>query len=264
MFRPRMRAKLALLLLLPLLACASSRTTISGDVKYGASAQEDYEAGVDEIKHSNWREAQKFLEHVRTKYPFSKYAPLAELRLADAKFQQDRLVEAAEAYGSFVQLHPTHDEADYAEFQAALCYAKDAPSEFALFPSGFEKDQKSVRTAVEKLQAFLKNRPGSPHKEEAQKLLDQANGRLEAHEWYVAEYYMKRQRWAGAVGRLEGLLRSYPGSKREPEAMLMLARAFLGMNEGFRAQQALQRLLAKYPDDARRREAEALLAGLRK
>ena len=42
--------------------------------------------------------------------------------------------------------------------------------------------------------------------------------------------------------------------------MLLLAKAYRSMNEDFRAQQAVQKLLARYPDDPRRAEAEALLA----
>ncbi len=264
MFRPRMRARLLALALLPLLACASSRTSITGEVRYGASAEEDYQYGVKELEKSNWVEAQKFLEHVRTKYPFSKYAALAELRLADAKFKQDKFLEAAEAYQAFSTLHPTHDEADYADFRAALAHFRDAPSDFLLFPAASEKDQRQLKAAVEKLQAFRQARPDSKHRAEADALLNEAQGRLAAHEWYVADYYFKRKYWAGAAGRLETLLKEYPGSKYEPEALLKLARAFVKQEEGFRAQQALQRFLARYPDDARRPEAEALLAGLRK
>jgi outer membrane protein assembly factor BamD len=259
-----MRTRLLAVALLPLLACAGSRTTLSGEVKYGASAEEDYKGGVEELGKSNWNEAQKLLEHVRTKYPFSKYAALAELRLADAKFKQEKYLAAAEAYTAFTQLHPTHDEADYADFQACLSHVKDAPSEFILFPASFEKEQKAVRAAADKLEAFLKGRPGSSHRAEAEKLLAEARDRLAAHEWYVADFYLRRQHWAGAAGRLEALLKDYPGSKREPEAMLRLARAYQGMKEDFRAQQTLQRLVARYPDDPRRAEAEALLAGLRK
>jgi outer membrane protein assembly factor BamD len=264
MFRPRMRARLLALAILPLLACASSRVSITGEVKYGKTAEEDYQYGVDELGKSNWTEAQKFLEHVRTKYPFSKYAALADLRLADAKFKQDRFLEAAEAYQAFSTLHPTHDDADYADYRAALSHFKDAPSEFMLFPAAFEKDQRQLKTAVEKLQVFLKARPDSKHKPEAEALLGEAQGRLAAHEWYVADFYFKRAHWAGAAGRLETLLKLYPGSKHEAEAMLKLARAYLGQQESFRAQQALQRFLARFPEDARRPEAEALLAGLRK
>jgi len=264
MVRPRMRARLLALALLPLLACASSRVSITGEVKYGKSAEEDYQAGVEELEKSNWNESQKFLEHVRTKYPFSKYAALAELRLADAKAKQEKYLEAAEAYDGFSKLHPTHEEADYADYRAAWSHFKDAPSDFALFPAASEKDQRQLVTAVEKLKTFLKTHPDSKHRPEAEKLLAEAQGRLAAHEWYVAEFYFKRQHWAGAAGRLETLLKEYPGSRYEAEALLKLARAWIGQEEAFRAQQALQRFLARFPDHARRPEAEALLAGLRK
>lgn len=264
MVRPRMRLRLLALALLPLLACSSSRVSLTGEVKYGQTAEEDYQAGVEEMDKSNWIEAQKFLEHVRTKYPFSKYAALADLRLADAKFRQEKYLEAAEGYGAFVKLHPTHEDADYAEFRAALSYYRDAPSDFILFPPAQEKDQRQLKTAVEKLRAFLAAHPESKQRKEAEGLLAEAQGRLAAHEWYVAEFYVKRQHWAGAAGRLETLLRDYPGSKYEQDALLQLAKAYLGMEEAFRAQQTLQRFLARYPDAPHRHEAEALLAGLRK
>jgi outer membrane protein assembly factor BamD len=262
MVRPRMRARLLALALLPLLACSSSKISLRDDLR-GHSAEEIYQAGVEQLEKSNWQEAQKFLDHVRTKFPFSKYAALSELRLADAKFRQERYQEAAEAYDAFAKLHPTHEEADYAEFRVAQAHFKDAPSDFVLFPSAFEKDQRQLRTAVEKLQAFLKDRPDSEHRQEAEALLAEAQGRLAAHEWYVAEFYFKRDHWAGAAGRLETLVRDYPGSRYEPDALVQLARAYVGMRETFRAQQALQRYLARYPDHPRRHEAEALLAGLR-
>jgi outer membrane protein assembly factor BamD len=259
-----MRARLAALALLSLLACSSSRVSITGEVKYGATAEEDYQYGVEEFEKSNWAEASKFLEHVRTKYPFSKYAPLADLRLADAKFKQDKFLEAAEAYGNFVKLHPTHEEADWAEFRAASAHYLDAPTDFFFFPPAEEKDQRQLKTAVDLLRAFLAGRPDSKHRAEAEQLLGKAQGRLADHEWYAAQFYFKRDKFEGAAGRLETLLREYPGSRHEAPALLLLARSYLGADESFRAQQTLQRYLARFPADPHRPEAEALLAGLRK
>jgi outer membrane protein assembly factor BamD len=258
-----MRARLLALALVPLLACASSRVSITGELKYGKTAEENYEAGVDELKHENWIEGTKFLEYVRTKYPFSKYAALAELRIADAKLAQDRHAEAAEAYAAFAQLHPTHEEVDYAEYRAALARFRDAPAEFFMFPPAHEKDQRALATAVAQLQAFVKARPESKHRPEAEKLLAEAQSRLAAHEWYVADFYWKRERWAGVTGRLETLLKQYPGSKHEGEALWRLGLAYSKLDEAFRARQALQRLIAQHPQDPRRPEAEALLARLR-
>ena len=98
---------------------------------------------------------------------------------------------------------------------------------------------------------------------EPEKELAQVHGRLAEHEWYAAGFYASREKWAGAAGRLETLLKQYPGSPREVDALFKLAEAYEKMGERFRAQQALQKLLATHPDDPRRPEAERRLAALR-
>ena len=263
MFRPLMRTRVLLAAMLPLLACASGRVSFTGEIRYAKTAEENYEAGLDEMKHENWVEAGKFYEHVRTKYPFSKYAALAELRQADSKYLQSRYPEAADAYNAFVTAHPTHEEADYAAFRAALSRYNDAPSDFILFPPAYEKDQKALRAAADLLVTFLKDRPGAKQVPEARKLLAEVQTKLAAHEAYVGDFYFKRERWAGAAMRYEALSREYPGTPQEPDALLRMAIAYAHLDERFKAQQALQKLLTRYPDDKRRYEAEKLLGQLR-
>jgi outer membrane protein assembly factor BamD len=253
----------ALASLLALVACGTRHSSASGKIKYGPSPEANYEAGVDEMKDGNFAESVKFFEYVKTKYPFSKYSPLSDLRLADMKFKQERYAEAAEAYQQFVTLHPTHEEVDYAELRVGLSYLKDAPSEFVLFPPSYEKDQRQVEKSAKALHHFVETRPDSKYLPEAKKLLGEAEGRLAAHEWYVGEYYYKRSLWAGAAGRYEALVDRYPGSSHEAEALMKLAHAYLQLDEKHRARTALQRLIVKHPEDSRRPEAEKLLAALR-
>ena len=253
----------ATLLAALLISCASSSASLTGNVKYGKTAEEDYRSGEDELKSKNYIEATKLFENVKNKYPFSKYAPLSELRVADVKFEQERFIESAEAYQQFVKLHPAHDQADYAAFRVGLSHWKDGPSDFVLFPPSFEKDQVQVREAAKVLNDFVKKYPNSKYKAEAEKLLAKARSRLAEHEWYVAEFYAKRERWAGVAARLEGLVRDYPGSSRESAALFKLAEAYVKLDERYRAQQALQQLIVKHPQDPRRPEAEKLLASLR-
>ena len=58
-------------------------------------------------------------------------------------------------------------------------------------------------------------------------------------------------------------MKDYPGSAREPAALYQLAEAYIHMDERFRAQQALQQLISKYPQDPRRPQADKLLSSLR-
>jgi outer membrane protein assembly factor BamD len=257
-----MRLLLALLLV-STLACGSSRVSFSGEVRYGKTAEEDYTAGTEEAKAENWTEATKFLEHCRTKYPFSKYAALAELKLADIKMEQDRFVEAAETYASFVRMHPTHEQADYAAFREALALVKDGPSDFLLFPPAHERELKSPRDALTRLEAFLLKWPDSKFRPEAQRLLAETRAQLAEHEWYVAGFYAKRSLWAGAAGRYETLLKRYPGTPHEVEALFELSHAEVKLEDKFKARQALQQIIVQHPDDPRRARAEKLLAELR-
>jgi outer membrane protein assembly factor BamD len=258
-----MRLPAALALCVLLSACGSKRVSFSGQIKYEPTAEANYEAGVDELKHDNFSEAVKFFEYVRTKFPFSKYAPLSELRLADLKFDQERYVEAAEAYQQFVTMHPTHEDVEYAELRVGLSYLRDAPGDFVLFPPAHEKDQRQVEKAARALRDFVQAKPDSKQAPQARKLLAEAEGRLASHEWYVGEYYFKRKRWAGAAGRYEALVSKYPGSRHEAEALMKLARSYLEIDEKHRARTALQKLIVKHPQDPRRPEAEKLLASLR-
>jgi outer membrane protein assembly factor BamD len=254
-----MRARLPLLLLLFALACSH----VAGEVNYGKSAEEDYRKGEKALETHSHLEATKYFEHVRNKYPFSKYAAAAELRLADVKYDQERWVEAAEAYQSFARLHPSHDQVDYAAFRAGLAHWKDGPTDMVLFPAAYERDLVQVRDAAKTLDEFLKKYPESKYAPEATKLLAEARKRLVDHEWYAAEFYAKRKHWPAVAVRLETIVKNYPGHASEPAALLQLAEAYVKMDERYRAQQALQQLIVKHPQDPRRAEAEKMLASLR-
>ena len=56
-----------------------------------------------------WR-AISYFTFVKNRFPFSRYATLAELRIADAFFAQDKFADAADAYKLFIRFHPNHPE----------------------------------------------------------------------------------------------------------------------------------------------------------
>lgn len=257
------RAVLALVPVLALAACTSKNVSFTGELRHGKTAEENYRAGVEELARKGYPEAIKFFEYVKARFPYSAQAALADLRIADAMFEQGRYVEAADAYEQFAKLRPTHDEVDYAEFRVGVAQLRDAPSDFFMFPPPHEKDLRTVERAARSFEAFVGARPESKHVPEARRLLQEARTQLAAHEWYVAEYYFKRRKWAGAAGRYAALVERYPGSRNEGEALYKLARSWLELEERQRAQKALQQLVVKHPDDPRRPEAERLLASLR-
>ena len=69
-----------------LTACATSDE--GRGVTYSLTAKQNYDKGVEELKGENYQEASRYFSFVRQKFPFSKYAVLAELALADTQYER--------------------------------------------------------------------------------------------------------------------------------------------------------------------------------
>src|SRR5215469_13552425 len=114
-------------------ACGSNKGTAA--VQYSVSAQHNYEKGEKELDNKDWIAASKYFAFIKQRYPYSRYAVLAELRLADAQFGAEQYLEAIDSYRLFIKFHPTHQDVanGYAAFKIGESYYKQLPSDFWLF-----------------------------------------------------------------------------------------------------------------------------------
>ena len=73
---------------------------------------------------------------MKQKFPFSKYAVLAELAMADTQFARGAYQEAIDAYKTFARLHPTHEKVEdgYVAYKVCECYVQDMPGDWFLVP----------------------------------------------------------------------------------------------------------------------------------
>ena len=258
---PRLRGVLRFMpLLWGLLAVAPAGCATSDDttkpVTYSLTAKQNFDKGLAELKDENFAEAQKYFQFVKQKYPFSKYAVLAELKLADTQFAREEYTEAIDSYKAFTRLHPTHDQVEdgYVAFKIGQSYFKDMPSDIFLLPPSYEKDQSAVTDALRELSDFGRKFPDSKYVKQADELRRQVLQRLVDHEVYVARFYLGSDHPNAAAMRLEGALRRYPGSGREPGLLYALGETYLKMDDPLRAKETFQRVVSEYgaADDARR------------
>ena len=100
-------------------------------VTYSLTAKQNYEKGMAELKDESYGEAKEYFQFVKQKFPFSKYAVMAELALADTQFAQGNYTESIESYKSFARLHPTHEKVEdgYVAFRICEGYFKDMPED---------------------------------------------------------------------------------------------------------------------------------------
>lgn len=242
------------------LGCGASQNTRA--LSYGENARRSYENAFHAFEDGDCLTGLPLFRRIRSEYPYSRYAALAELRIADCNVQQNNYTEAIRAYRAFVRHRPAHPEVPYARFKIAEAYYKQIPGDFFLSPPPHERDQTSTRSALRQLRRFLLDHPESDHVEEARNMVRAALRLLAQHELYVAGFYLNRDRPRAAVGRLRHLLDVYDGSGVEPEALLLLGRVFLHMREVRDAQRTFEELIQRFPESGYAEQAREFLRRL--
>lgn len=228
-------------------ACAPAAKPSRTAEQYQEEARVAYEEAVDAYLDQDWEVAGRLLDRVRKDFSYTRYARLAELRLADASFRQEKYAEATAAYKTFAKDYPSDPEVPYARYRVVRAqFLQSGSSVFQ--PPLEERDLASVRGAYTSLQAFLADYPEYPRRVELDYMLLVVTGVLARHELYVARFYLKRDQYPPAIERVRYALDRYKGSGLEPEAVTLMGETYLKMKDQAQAQAAFERVLRDYPD----------------
>lgn len=249
-------------------------------LNYTADAKRAYDAAMEELQSKNWIEAQAAFREVKRKYSYSRFARLAELRIADADFQQEKYAEAIRGYKQFVHDHRSDvEEVAYARSKIAEAQYAEITDSF-LLPAVEERDQAAAVEAYRELKSFLQDYPEGKESRRMCELLEDVTTKLVRHELYVARFYLSRENFDGAVSRLQYALRNYVGTscslatlrapiqKSElqmqtpidegsamefglaPDALLLLGETYLKMKRYPEARTAFQAIVETYSASA--------------
>jgi outer membrane protein assembly factor BamD len=116
---------LASLLSLGLSACGASAAS---SLNYGDNARQAYSKALEDFYDNDCMAAQPELANVRRQYPYTRFAALAELRIADCMYKDGKYAEAIQGYETFVRYRPSHLEVPYARFMVASANYQQIPS----------------------------------------------------------------------------------------------------------------------------------------
>jgi outer membrane protein assembly factor BamD len=229
-----------------LFSCTNSK---SGDslLDYSSSAERQFNKAMDEFEDEDCNTAEGIFTNVRRKFPYSRYAVLSELRLADCQFIMGNHAEAAVLYEQFRKAHPTHEESHYAAYKRGICFYEMIPSDWVITPPPHERDQSATRDARGAFTEFLNSYPSSIHRDRALKYLEEVVDALVRHEIYVAEFYLSRNDRRAAAVRLEKVRESFPESSLVPDAMFLQAITFLEMNKKEEALRVFREIIDFFP-----------------
>ncbi|MCP4691768.1 MAG: outer membrane protein assembly factor BamD [Desulfobacterales bacterium] len=158
-------------------------------------------------------------------YPFSKYAMLAELKIADAHYKMEEWEDAIIAYEEFERLHPRNEAVPNVVYQIGRCYFDQIETP--------DRDQTPARKAMETFQRLLQQHPGNEYTNRAYDHINFCLKSMAHSELLVGVFYYKSKHYKGALERFKSVIKRYPdvGVHREALTYLNLCKISLAKQE---------------------------------
>ena len=190
------------------------------------------------IPNTDHDQAIETFQAIVDNYPYSDYAVLAELKIADTYFDQGKWEEALSYYRDFAELHPSHERVPYSILRSALSRKNQALAA--------NRDQTNTRRALEHLDQLLTRYPYSPEAQEAETIWREMRTRLADHEMGVGDFYMDREEYQSAADRFRKVLNDYPGLGLDGQALFKLGTCYSKMNLDDEATRIFEVILNNY------------------
>ncbi len=212
------------------------------------------------IDEKEYAEARTVLLEVRNRDLTKKFAPLAQLRIADSYVKEDEPELAVAEYRKFLEMYPDHKNAPYAQYQIAMVYFNQIESP--------ERGYSGAASALAEFEKLKRDFPRNPYKELIEMRIEKCRNVIADYEFLVGEFYMKKGAYAPAIDRFEGLLKKFPDYKKQEKVLMDLALCYKQIGQKEKSVKNLTRIIENYPNspfasDARK-ELSKLQAGGKK
>ncbi len=172
------------------------------------------EEGMENMNRGLFESATQSFQRIKDRYPYSRFAVTAELKMADALYKGARYQEAYEAYNDFEKLHPKNPNIPYVIYQKGMCHFNQVKS--------IDRDQSHTLQAKEEFERLIKLFPKSQYTNSARRKLRECYIYLAEYELYVGHFYYKMGKYETAMDRYRYLIENYPDLGQYHEALAYL------------------------------------------
>jgi outer membrane protein assembly factor BamD len=216
-----------LLLLIGLIACRTEfeRIRTSGD------AQMIFEEANRLYEEGEYRKAVTLFELVIPAYRGKAEAEKLYFNFANAHFLDRRYILSAHYFKTFADTYTSSALREDALYNHAFSNYKQSPK--------YKLDQSNTQKAIDAFQLFVNTYPESERVSECNTIIDVLREKMELKAFDVGKLYFEMRNYSSAIKTFDNLLKDYPGSPKEEEAMYLIVKASreLALNSIFTKQE---------------------------
>ncbi len=212
-----------------------------------------YQRAQKSMKNGDFGAAIKQLEGLQSRFPFSESARQAQLDLIYSYYKNRETDPAIDAADTFIRENPTNLRADYAYYMKGLInFERQANFMERWFRADLSKrPPTNARKSFDAFVALIQKYPHSQYDQDARQRMIFLRNRLADFEYHVAEYYMRRGAYVGAINRARYCIENYDGAPAVQPSLKVLIDAYRRLDMNDLAANAEKVYDENYPADAR-------------
>src|ERR1044071_4931773 len=191
-----------------------SGPTVKADATEGALFSE----GNNYFKDKRYARAIDAFTRLKADHPFSPLLTDAELKIADAYYLNQQYPEAINAFKEFQSLHPSNENIPFVVFRLGQAH-------FDQF-TATDREQKNTETAKGYFETVVTTYPQSPYAAQAREKLAKCVEYLAEHDFDVASFYFKQEKYPAARDRFEEIVRKYRGTPAPEKSLFFLGESY--------------------------------------
>lgn len=246
---------LALLVCLPLSACATEEERAAKRVAAEAAKQEPvetlYNRAAQRLDEGAYFDAAKLFDEVDRQYPYSQWATRAQLMSGYSHYRNMKYDEAILALDRYIELHPGDDSISYAHYLRALCFYEQIVD--------VRRDQRLTEMALENLQRVVDRFPDTVYAREALLKIDLTRDHLAGKEMEIGRYYQERKQHQAAINRFQRVVDKYQTTTHVPEALHRMTESYLALGIPAEARKTAAILGYNFPESRWYKDTYALV-----
>ena len=204
------------------------------------------------LENSDYGAAEKAYQRLIARFPSGPYNEQAQLDLAYAQYKDNSPDDAYSTVNRFIKANPTNKHVDYAYYLRGLINFDRTSGviERFVYREGSEarRDQGYNLQAFDDFSELTRRFPDSAYAADGRQRMIYLRNTLAQFEINVAAFYLRNEAYIASADRAQYVIEHYQQSPEAGDALAILTRSYLAVDQKALAEQTRKVLALNYPN----------------
>ena len=205
------------------------------------------------MENSDYAAAAKAYERLIARFPSGEYNEQAQLDLAYSQYKDNKPDDALSTVNRFIKTFPANKHVDYAYYLRGLINFNRTSGAIERFVKGSNgaqtrRDQGFNLQSFDDFSELSRRFPNSAYTADARQRMIYLRNILATYEINVAEFYLRNKAYIASADRAQYVIEHYQESPQTGDALAILTRSYLALDQKKLADQTRQVLALNYPN----------------